>query len=113
MAVGLTYQHPPQVAGGTTAPASQWGGNMVTAALAMGDTDTTATFGHGFALSTSELAALFPVITVTQISSNGASSVGLSFSAQGANGFTITKPNLAGSGGAWNVYVARPMSTNK
>jgi hypothetical protein len=76
------------------------------------DTDTSATFNHGFNLSAGELAALYPIINFYQTATNGASSVGLSFTTGTAfpNTFTITKLSLTGSGGTWVVQAFRPMS---
>jgi len=118
MAATVTYEYPvtipggTTIAGGTTGPTSGWGGNAVTATLAMLDTDTTATFVHGFGLSIAELNALFPMVVVYQQATNG-SAVGLSFTSQSFNSFTITKASLTSSGGTWVIQAYRPYSPNK
>src|SRR5262249_11957468 len=112
MASTVTYQYPSSVAGGTTAPAAGWGGNCVTATLAMLDTDTSATFNHGFSLSSAELTALFPQINAYQVATHGRAVV-LSCSGLSANPSTTKKASPTGSGGTWVVQAYRPMSWNK
>jgi hypothetical protein len=79
---------------------------MLTATVAMADADTTATITHNWGLSTAQLADRFPVIIWNYVTAGTVPAL-LTFS-RAANAVTVTKPNLANTGGTYEFTLLRP-----
>jgi hypothetical protein len=102
--------------GGTTAPTQgqSYTVNAVVAKVTMGDTDVSAAIVHNLGLSTAQLAALQPYIT---INTDGASvntvSPILKFTRTDGNTVTMAKDSNTGNGGTYIVTVRRPWSPSQ
>jgi hypothetical protein len=71
------------------------------------DADTTATFTHNLQVTTAELNAGFP-IPIIYPGTNGTAALTCSVALTNSVAITITKANVAGSGGTFIVTVLRP-----
>jgi hypothetical protein len=107
----VTYQYP---VSGTIAPTATQSGprgaQMVTAAINVVDTDVTAVITHNWGLSTTELAALLPLIYVFYggyTTNTGTVLSNPSFTS-GANSVTFNKISATSSGGTIIVQLLRP-----
>ena len=104
----VTYQNPVT---GVTAPtaAQALNSNTITATVAFGDADTTATVTHNLNLSAAQLALGFPIVSFN-FSTAGTLAVNYSVT-PAANTVVIAKASTAaGSGSTLQVSVARPWS---
>lgn len=103
--VTVTYAFP---LSGVTAPGAplMFHHSTLTATVAMGDTDTTATITHNWALSTAEIANRFPIIIWNYVTPGTVAAL-LSFS-RATNAVTVTKPSLTNSGGTYEFTLLRP-----
>jgi hypothetical protein len=96
------------VAGGTVAPAAGIVASMVTGTVNWLDADLTAIVTHNFALSTSELAQLFPLSSREIDPSNAGTIVPVVSVTKTTNNVTYTKVSAAGSGGTFQFFLQRP-----
>lgn len=101
--------------GGATAPtqAQSAGRNLVSATLNFTDTDTGFTLTHNMNLSAAQLAALFPLVTITPIGSVQGVAVAVApviAVTKAANTITVTKLQATGSGLTVQIDIRRPGS---
>lgn len=125
MVVGITityesFQHTGAFGGGftggsSTAPTQAQSAqtSLVTATVAFTDTDTVFTLTHNFNLSTAQVAALLPLVSINIIS--GVQAVGTAVApviavTVAANTVTFTKLQATGSGCTISVAIRRPHS---
>ena len=96
---------------GTTAPTAAQAANFnsLAATVFMGDTDTTVTLTHSWALSTTALAYLQPWCQVYP-QATAAVTVSLAFVTLATNTVVMNKNSLTGSGGVFSVILQRPFS---
>jgi hypothetical protein len=88
--------------------------NLATGTILIGDTDTTATFIHNLGTSTTELAALLPLVSFYPSANTSGSSTSPNIFTNIALSTTnviFTKASIVGSGSIWNVSVQRPGNT--
>ena len=101
--------------GGATAPtqAQASGRPLVSAQLAFTDTDTTFTLTHNMNLSAAQLAAFYPLVTITALV-NQSTVVGEPAAniavVKGANTLVLTKIQATGSGATVQIDIRRPYS---
>lgn len=109
----VTYTYP---VAGTVAPttAQMLNANIVIAKVNMADADTTATITTNFGNSqplpppaTTDVASLFPLISVYQLNSGTAYPL-ITFALTDSNTVTMTKSTAAGGGGTVVVQLMRP-----
>lgn len=114
MAVTVTYEHP---VAGIVAPTALQVADMVVATIIKGaDGDIAATITHNFGLTAAQLAAGFPIVTITPIEQLTAVLADWTVSATAANSITLAATAGAGSGGAnpqVRVTVRRPHSIGR
>lgn len=108
-----TGQYGGGYAGGATAPTQAQAAQMnsVQALVNFTDTDTTFTLTHNFNLSTAQVAALLPLVTMNIVSSVQAIAVAVApvvAVAVGANTVTFTKLQATGSGLTIAVAIRKP-----
>ncbi len=100
MAITVTYTYP--VAGVTPPTAAQAKDLVVASVVASADGDTVATITHNFGLTAAQLAAGFPLVSMTlgPLGQALAASSGWSFTSASANAAVFTKLATVGSGSA-------------
>lgn len=103
--VTVTYAYP---VAGLTAPteAQNFHHAMMTCTVAMGDADTAATITHNWKLTTAQLANRFPIIIWNYVTAGTVPAL-LTFT-RATNAVTVTKPNLANTGGTYEFTLMRP-----
>jgi hypothetical protein len=99
--------------GGATAPTQAQSAQSptVVASVNFTDTDTTFTLTHNFNLSAAAVAALRPLVIITQITSVQALGVGIApiiAVVVGANTVTFTKQQATGSGATVSIAILKP-----
>lgn len=99
--------------GGATAPtlAQSAGRNLVSLLLNFTDTDTAFTLTHDMALTTAQLTALLPLVTIQVVSSVQAVATAVApvFSVvKATNTITVTKLQATGSGCTVQIDIRRP-----
>lgn len=111
MAGTVTYNWPGTA--GTTVPQTAPNpASIVKAQVVFADADTIATILHNWNLSTAELAAQFP-LCIVNASTSGTAPLTFAVSWASSVALVLTKANVAGSGGTFDVAVLRPWSAMK
>ncbi len=105
----VTYQYPPAVAGGTTAPTAAQVANLslVTAQVSLVDTSTSVVITHNFGLSLAQGSNQFPIAWAV-CQTPGTAIPAISIALTNSIAITLSKLSAAGAGGTWVVYIMRP-----
>lgn len=110
MAATVTYGYP-TLGATTVAPTAAVMATQTTlaATVQFGDTDTTATITHNWALSAQENTSLFPLVSICPTSSP-TTAIPITLGVLGTNTVTILKASATGSAGTVNVNLMKPHS---
>jgi hypothetical protein len=110
----VTYGYAGAASNTTTAPTAAQSSmlNLITAQLALGDTETTANITHNWGLPASAPSMFFPIVSYVMQANSGAQTAvpALTFSWLNTNVLVVNKLNANLSGGTFILTLMRPHS---